>query len=115
MVLRCLNVLLVLTFVTACSSLRPTPTTAAQKAAEEKPVPVIIDHDGGVEDLVAVMLLMLEPRVNLLMVSYVEAGECRCGPQLLQFPKGGLLPTAWSTTVVAGCLFGCKCKCRNDS
>jgi hypothetical protein len=44
--------------------------------SKEKPVSVIIDHDGGVEDLVAVMLLMLDPRVKLLMVSYLEAGEC---------------------------------------
>jgi len=36
---------------------------------------VIIDHDGGVEDLVAMMLLLLDPRTNLLMVSYVEAGR----------------------------------------
>lgn len=39
----------------------------------------MIDQDGGVEDLVAVMLLLLDPKTDLLMVSYLEAGVCAQG------------------------------------
>jgi hypothetical protein len=39
-----------------------------------------------VEDLVAMMLLILDPRVDLLMVSYIEAGATRLQAQFRCFP-----------------------------
>ena len=75
--------LLVLSYLTACSAGRPAPqlnssTNGANNRpgspGTKKPVRVVFDNDGGVEDLVAMMLLMLDSGTELLMVSYVEAG-----------------------------------------
>lgn len=75
----------------AAGSARPAPSNASRTvvstgAGPAKRIPVIIDQDGGVEDLVAVMLLMLHPRVDLLLVSYLEGGKWaprRGGRQML--------------------------------
>lgn len=75
--------------LTSSSSARLTPSNASSTGstatASVKRIPVVIDQDGGVEDLVAIMLLMLDPRVDLLMVSYIEAGATSLQGQLMLF------------------------------
>lgn len=79
----CALVLAVLSCYTAtCNGSRPTPAltrhlggSSSSSSPAHNRTAVILDHDGGVEDLIAMMLLLLEPRTKLLMVSYIEAGR----------------------------------------
>jgi hypothetical protein len=75
-----------------CTCARPTPgqdstrtgissstdissSSSSRAQPVQQRIPVILDQDGGVEDLVAMMLLALDPREDLLMVNYIEAGR----------------------------------------
>lgn len=61
----------------------PTPPAAqpsansSSKTASKTTIPVIVDHDGNVEDLISVVLLLVNEAVDVQLISYVEGGECQ--------------------------------------
>jgi hypothetical protein len=74
----------------------------AAAAAPEKPVKVLFDHDGGIDDFVALLMLLAEPKVDLVGITVLPAdciGEVALNTTLkiLQFTGQTNIPVGLST------------------
>jgi purine nucleosidase len=78
------------------------PAAQASAAAQEKPVKVLFDHDGGVDDLIALLALLAEPKVDVVGITVLPAdciGEVAFNTTLkiLQFTGQTNIPVGLST------------------